>query len=175
MNSKSSVKAYVKKFLPNWNERSLNTSILELVTSRFEKLITFNYPYESIVMNSQKNVDYLRLSKGLFEINEKIMYVVVVDIFGKVVEQYGKDLNTCFREEEINNQLRNIAFATNGLTFENVKLMLLEKNNQKIAIINLNEDSIIIGIDRIATWSDISGIFSYVECMTTRTPFLFPE
>ncbi len=126
-------------------------------------------------MSSQKNVDYLHLSRGLFDINEKIMYMVVVDIFGKVIKQYGKNLNTSFNEEEINNQLRNIAFATNGLTFENVRLMLLEKNNQKIAIINLNEDSIIIGIDRIATWSDISGIFSYIECMTARTPHLFPK
>lgn len=125
--------------------------------------------------SSQKNVDYLHLSRGLFDINEKIMYMVVVDIFGKVIKQYGKNLNTSFNEEEINNQVRNIAFATNGLTFENVRLMLLEKNNQKIAIINLNEDSIIIGIDRIATWSDISGIFSYIECMTARTPHLFPK
>ena len=46
MNSKNSVKAYVKKFLLSWNEKSLNTSILELVASRFEKLITFNCPYE---------------------------------------------------------------------------------------------------------------------------------
>jgi len=127
------------------------------------------------VTSSQKNVDYLHLSRGLFDINEKIMYMVVVDIFGKVIKQYGKNLNTSFNEEEINNQVRNIAFATNGLTFENVRLMLLEKNNQKIAIINLNEDSIIIGIDRIATWSDISGIFSYIECMTARTPHLFPK
>lgn len=126
-------------------------------------------------MNSQKNIDYLHLSRGLFDINEKIKYIVVVDIFGKVIEQYDKNLDINFKEEEINIQLQNIAFATTGLTFENVKLMLLEKNNQKIAIINLNEDSIIIGIDRIATWSDISGVFSYIECMTTRTPFLIPE
>jgi hypothetical protein len=124
------------------------------------------------VVNNQKKVDYFRLSKGLFEINEKIKYIVVVDIFGKFVEQYGKDLTAYFSEEEIVNQLRNIAFATNGLTFENVKLMLLEKKDQKIAIINLDEDSIVIGIDRFATWSDISGIFSYVECMLPRTPFL---
>jgi hypothetical protein len=124
------------------------------------------------VTNSQKRIDYFRLSKGLFEINEKIKYIVVVDIFGKFVEQYGKDLSTYFSEEEIVNQLRNIAFATNGLTFENVKLMLLEKNDQKIAIINLDEDSIVIGIDMFATWSDVSGIFSYVECMFPRTPFL---
>jgi hypothetical protein len=124
------------------------------------------------VTNSQKKIDYFRLSKGLFEINEKIKYIVVVDIFGKFVEQYGKDLSTYFSEEEIVNQLRNIAFATNGLTFENVKLMLLEKKDQKIAIINLNEDSIVIGIDMFATWSDVSGIFSYVECMFPRTPFL---
>lgn len=126
-------------------------------------------------MTSHKNIDYLQLSRGLFDINEKIMYIVVVDIFGKVIKHYGKDPHISFNEEEINNQLRNIAFATNGLTFENVKLMLLEKNNQKIAIINLNEDSIIIGIERIATWSDISGIFSYIECMTARTPILFPK
>ena len=52
---------------------------------------------------------------------------MVVDIFGKVIKQYGKNLNTSYNEEEINNQVRNIAFATNGLTFENVKLMILEK------------------------------------------------
>jgi len=124
-------------------------------------------------MSGQKNVDYLHLSRGLFEINEKILYIAVVDIFGKVIEQYSGNLDTFISKAEVNNQLRNIAFATNGLSFENVKLMLLEKNNIKIAIINLNEDSIIIGIDKSATWSDVSGIFSYMECMTTRNPFLF--
>ncbi len=126
-------------------------------------------------MHDQKNTNYLNLSKGLFEINEKIVYIAVVDIFSKVIEQYDKNLGTFFSEEELNNQLRNIAFATNGLSFENVKLMLLEKYNQKIAIINLNEDSMIIGIDKSSTWSDVSGIISYIECMTTRIPFISPR
>lgn len=124
-------------------------------------------------MSGQKNINYLHLSRGLFEINEKIWYIAVVDIFGKVIEQYSGNLDTFISKVDVNNQLQNIAFATNGLSFENVKLMLLEKNNIKIAIINLNEDSIIIGIDKSATWSDVSGIFSYIECMTTRVPFLF--
>ena len=59
-------------------------------------------------MSGQKNVDYLHLSRGLFEINEKILYIAVVDIFGKVIEQYSGNLDTFISKAEVNNQLRNI-------------------------------------------------------------------
>lgn len=98
------------------------------------------------------------------------MFIVVLDIFGKVVKHYDKHSETFFTVEEATSKFHDIAFATSMLTFENIKFMLLEKNDLKIVVINLNEDSLIIGIDKNATWSDISGTFSYIECLISRIP-----
>jgi hypothetical protein len=48
--------------------------------------------------------------------------------------------------------------------------MLLEKYDFKIAIINLNEDSIMIGIDKEATWPDILDILRYIIDLMPFTP-----
>jgi hypothetical protein len=122
-------------------------------------------------VQNQKKLDYLHSLDSLFVLNEKIRYVALINIFGEVVTQYNKNstINPISREE-ISNQFHNIAFATSILTFENIKFMLLEKYDIRIAIINLNEDSLMIGIDKEATWSDILNILSYITDLISLHP-----
>ena len=114
-------------------------------------------------MQHQKKLDYTHSLDSLLVLSEEIRFIAVINIFGEVVRQYNKNLaiNPITREE-ISNQFHNIAFATSVLTLENIKFMLLEKYDLKIAIINLNEDSLMIGIDKEATWPDVLDILRYV-------------
>lgn len=93
-------------------------------------------------------------------LNDKISYLAVINIYGEVVKRYNRSANVNTPDEEAASQLHHIAVATSILTFENIKFMLLEKPNMKIAIININEDSIVVGIDKNASWLDISDIFN---------------
>lgn len=122
-------------------------------------------------MQHQKKLDYTHSLDSLFVLSDEIRFMAVINIFGEVVKQYNKNLaiNTISREE-ISNQLHNITFATSILTLENIKFMLLEKYDFKIAIINLNEDSIMIGIDKEATWPDILDILRYIIDLMPFTP-----
>ena len=106
----------------------------------------------------------------LLVLSEEIRFIAVINIFGEVVKQYSKNLaiNPITREE-ISNQFHNIAFAS-VLTLENIKCMLLEKYDFKIAIINLNEDSLMIGIDKEATWPDILDILRYIIDLIPLAP-----
>lgn len=123
-------------------------------------------------MQHQKKLDYTHSLDSLFVLSEEIRFIAVINIFGEVVKQYNKNLaiNPISREE-ISNQFHNIAFATSILTLENIKFMLLEKYDFKIAIINLNEDNLMIGIDKEATWPDILDILRYIIDLMAFTPF----
>lgn len=110
----------------------------------------------------------------LFTLNDKISYLVVINICGEVVSQYnrGSNINSPLREEAAD-QLHQIAVATSNLTFENIKFMLLEKPNMKIAIINIDEDSLIVGIDKNANWTEISEISNLIGLISSpRSPIL---
>lgn len=123
-------------------------------------------------MQHQKKLDYTHSLDSLFVLSEEIRFIAVINIFGEVVKQYNKNLaiNPISREE-ISNQFHNITFATSILTLENIKFMLLEKYDFKIAIINLNEDNLMIGIDKEATWPDILDILRYIIDLMAFTPF----
>ena len=121
-------------------------------------------------MEHQKKLDYTHSLDSLLVLSEEIRFIAVINIFGEVVKQYNKNLaiNPITREE-ISNQFHNIAFAS-VLTLENIKFMLLEKYDFKIAIINLNEDSLMIGIDKEATWPDILDILRYIIDLIPLAP-----
>lgn len=121
-------------------------------------------------MQHQKKLDYTHSLDSLLVLSEEIRFIAVINIFGEVVKQYNKNLaiNPITREE-ISNQFHNIAFAS-VLTLENIKFMLLEKYDFKIAIINLNEDSLMIGIDKEATWPDILDILRYIIDLIPLAP-----
>lgn len=122
-------------------------------------------------MQHQKKLDYTHSLDSLLVLSEEIRFIAVINIFGEVVKQYNKNLaiNSISREE-ISNQFQNIAFATSVLALENIKFMLLQKYDFKIAIISMNEDSLMIGIDKEATWPDILDILRYIIDLMPFTP-----
>jgi hypothetical protein len=119
----------------------------------------------------QKKLDYTHSLDSLLALSDEIRFIAVINIFGEVVKQYNKNLaiNPISREE-ISNQYHNVAFATSILTLENIKFILLEKNDFKIAIINLNEVSLMIGIEKEATWPDILDILRYIMDLMPLIP-----
>jgi hypothetical protein len=100
--------------------------------------------------------------------------LAVINIYGEVINQYNRGSNVDSpMKAEAANQLHHIAFATSNLAFENIKFMLLEKPNMKIAIINIEEDSLIVGIDKDASWTEISEIFNLTGLISSpRSPVL---
>jgi hypothetical protein len=119
----------------------------------------------------ERKLDNTHSLKSLLELSDEIRFIAVINIFGEVVNQYTKSLATNpISREEISNQYHNIAFATSALTLENIKFMLLEKYFFKIAVINLNEVSLMIGIEKEATWPDILDIIRYIMDLIPLTP-----
>ena len=99
-------------------------------------------------------------------LNNKILYLVVINIYGEVISRYSRgSIIDASLEKESTNQLNHISIATSNLTFENVKFMLLDKSNMKIVIINLDEVSLVIGIDKNASWAEISELFNLTNLM----------
>jgi hypothetical protein len=119
----------------------------------------------------QKKFDDTHSLESLLVLSDEIRFIAVINIFGEVVKQYNNNLaiNPISREE-ISNQYHNVAFATSVLTLENIKFILLEKYDFKIAIINLNEVSLMIGIEKEATWPDILDILRYIMDLMPLTP-----
>ena len=78
---------------------------------------------------------------------------------GELLHQHIKNQATIEKpEENLVEYFHNIAFATSFLTFENIKFMTLDKSFLKILIVNVNEETIIVGIDKQASWSNIFDI-----------------
>jgi hypothetical protein len=90
---------------------------------------------------------------GLFSINDKIQYLAVVNMFGEVI--HWNTRNPASRKEKILEHLDKIAFATNSLTFENIKLMVMDKDDLRVLVINQNENVLIVGTKKDASWHDV--------------------
>lgn len=95
------------------------------------------------------------LSKNILSINVKINYVAVADIFGEITDVQSRAGVACPSEQELSATLHKLALATSMLTFENFKLLVVEKDYHKFVIINLEQDSIIVGMRNDTTLSDL--------------------
>lgn len=108
-------------------------------------------------MQNQKATDYWHVSDGLFSLNEKIRHVAVVNMFGEVTQCFAKKTRQP-PQEEISRKFQRIAFAINALAFENVRFMLLDEDDLVLLIINLGEDTLVVGMDKGTPWPEISDI-----------------
>lgn len=116
-------------------------------------------------MQDQKAARYPDLSNALV-LNDKVQYFAVANILGEIVDIYHNSRlqnKNVLTKEEISKNLRKIALSTSMLTFENIKLMILEMNASKAMVLNLAEDTIIIGMDKDALLSDLAHIFDYIS------------
>ena len=116
-------------------------------------------------MQHQKAARYPDLSNALV-LNDKVQYFAVANILGEIVDIYYNSRlqnKNVLTKEEISKNLRKIALSTSMLTFENIKLMILEMNASKAMVLNLAEDTIIIGMDKDALLQDLAHIFDYIS------------
>lgn len=113
------------------------------------------------IMQNQKVKRYAALSNTLF-LNDKVQYLAIANVLSEIVEIYHSDRqnkNNILSKEKLSENLRKITFATSVLTFENVRLMVLDMNASTTLILNLAEDTIIIGMNKDALLPDLAQIF----------------
>ncbi len=113
-------------------------------------------------MQNQKVKKYAVLSNTLF-LNDKVQYLAIANVLSEIVEIYHSDRqnkNNILSKEKLSENLRKITFAASVLTFENVRLMVLDMNASTALILNLAEDTIIIGMNKDALLPDLAQIFS---------------
>lgn len=116
-------------------------------------------------MQHQKATRYMALSNTLL-LNEKVQYFAIADVVGEIVDIFYNNMQqnkNILSKEKISGDLRKISFSTSMLTFENIRLMVLDINGSKAMVVNLAEDTIIIGMSKEALLSDIANIFRYVS------------
>lgn len=113
------------------------------------------------IMQNQKVKRYAALSNTLF-LNDKVQYLAIANVLSEIVEIYHSDRqnkNNILSKEKLSENLRKITFATSVLIFENVRLMVLDMNASTTLILNLAEDTIIIGMNKDALLPDLAQIF----------------
>jgi hypothetical protein len=82
---------------------------------------------------------------------------------GDIIYEHYRDIDvTDLDGEKIMNGVRRIITATSLLNFDNVKFLMYEENNHKNVIINFQETSVIIGLGKDASESDVLGILSEI-------------
>lgn len=116
-------------------------------------------------MQNQKATRYPDLSNTLL-LNDKVHYLAVANILGEIVDIYHnsrRQNKNVLSREELSENLHKIALSTSMLTFENIKLMILDMNASKAMVINLAEDTIIIGMDKDALLPDLALVFNYIS------------
>lgn len=113
-------------------------------------------------MQNQKLKRYAALSNALF-LSDKVQYLAIANVLSEIVEIYHSDRqnkNVSLSKEKLSESLRKITFATSVLTFENVRLMVLDMNASTALILNLAEDTIIIGMNKDTLLPDLAQIFT---------------
>lgn len=114
------------------------------------------------IMQNQKVKRYAALSNTLF-LSDKVQYLAIANVLSEIVEIYHSDMqkkNNILSKEELSENLRKITFAASVLTFENVRLMVLDMNASKALILNLAEDTVIIGMNKDVSLPDLAQVFS---------------
>jgi hypothetical protein len=113
-------------------------------------------------MQHQELKRYVALSNTLF-LNDKVQYLAIANVLSEIVEIYYSDRQNkknVLSKQQLSENLYKVTFATSVLTFENVRLLVLDMNASKALILNLAEDTIIIGMNKDTSLLDLAQIFS---------------
>jgi hypothetical protein len=99
----------------------------------------------------------------LESLKSNISYIVTLYLRGDIIYEHSMDIDvTDLDGEKIMNGVRRIITATSLLNFDNVKFLMYEENNHKNVIINFQETSVVIGLSKDASVSDVLGILSEI-------------
>lgn len=92
-------------------------------------------------------------------LNNNISYLVTLNLMGDIIYEHYRDGAEADRvNQKSMNGIRRIITATSLLNFDNVKFLMYEEDNHKIIIINFQETSMIIGLNKDASASDVFDI-----------------
>lgn len=117
-------------------------------------------------MQSRKARECVALSDNLFSVNDKVQYVAIANVLGEIIDIYhnnGVNIPSVLSKERLSEDLRKITLATNVLTFENIRLMVLDTASSKALIINLAEDTVIVGMSKDAVLPDLARVLSCIS------------
>jgi|GEM_PF-1099228 len=99
----------------------------------------------------------------LESLKSNISYIVTLNLMGDIIYEHYMDIDvTDLEGEKIMNGVRRIITATSLLNFDNVKFLMYEGNNHKNVIINFQETSVVIGLSKHASVSDVLGVLSEI-------------
>ncbi len=116
------------------------------------------------MQNQKMKKRYATLSKTLF-LNDKVQYLAIANVISEIIEIYhtNRQMENILSNEELSEHLRKITLATSMLTFENIRLMVLDLNASKAMLLNLAEDTIIIGMKKDTLLPDLAQVFDYIS------------
>jgi hypothetical protein len=90
-------------------------------------------------------------------------YVVTLNLMGDIIYEHYMDTGvTNMDSKKIMSDLGKIITATSLLSFDNVKFLMYEEDNHKRIIVNFQEISMIIGLNKEASVSDVLDILSEI-------------
>lgn len=90
-------------------------------------------------------------------------YVVTLNLMGDIIYEHYIDTGvTNMDSKKIKGDLGKIITATSLLSFDNVKFLMYEEDNHKRIIVNFQEISMIIGLNKEASISDVLDILSEI-------------
>lgn len=114
-------------------------------------------------MQSQKALGHEVLSRILTSDSDKVQYVAIANVLGEIVDIHHSRNTSTISREVLSENLRKATLATNVLTFENIKIMVLSIGQSNTIIINLAVDTIIVGMSKGASMSDFARVLSLVS------------
>ena len=108
------------------------------------------------------------LVNKLESLKNNISYVVTLNLMGEIIYEHYRDIITKdVDSEKIMNGVQRIITATSLLNYDNVKFLMYEEDSHKNIIINVEESSVVIGLCKCASESDVMSILSEVLSQIT--------
>jgi hypothetical protein len=91
-------------------------------------------------------------------------YVVTLNLMGDIIYERYLDTGVTNMDSKkiMRSDLGKIITATSLLSFDNVKFLMYEEDNHKRVIVNFQEISMIIGLNKEASVSDVLDILSEI-------------
>ena len=95
--------------------------------------------------------------------NDSISFIVTLNLMGEVIYEHYRNIAKGERtNEKITKSIRRIINATSLLNFDDIKFLMYEEDGQKFILANFVETSIIIGLNKDASSSDLLDILDEI-------------
>jgi len=104
------------------------------------------------------------LIDDLLKLNDKIYAIEILNLEGKQLYKFSKTDVTEQNFDDFYQDLNNITKSSKTLSFENIKISVIDKESSKIAIVNIGKDNfLIIAFCQEVSLTDIVDVVSYLS------------